>query len=395
MAGGIQLAPCGRRGAGIRRRLHIIEAYGDGDVILLCGTRNSLEITGSYLIFDGGLNRQLIVDGSTQSGGGEHLIYPYGPSTEYVTLSRLVARDNGKLKSRAIADEDWSTVSVAGYGNYLKIYNSEVYGSYAAGIYGGMGDYQEVKNNIVHDNCGVGIQYNPHDTNADYKGKTIASSDEITISGNLVYNNGHCWTDEIRPGITILSNINTLYDIYVYNNIIWGNKVAGIETSNYNNIRARIYGNTIFNNTDFGLLIKTEDIIIKNNIIYGNGPSGSADFSISAYNNRINYSSIDFKNNLVGTLKNTHSDLSQFAIGNIIATNPQFISTNSVSSDYLKFSSTSPAIDSGTSIPLVTTDFFGTPRPQGTGYDIGAYEYPAGGGGDTTPPSAPTGVMVI
>jgi hypothetical protein len=34
----------------------------------------------------------------------------------------------------------------------------------------------------------------------------------------------------------------------------------------------------------------------------------------------------------------------------------------------------SPAIDHGATIPEVTTDFAGTPRPQGTAYDIGAFE---------------------
>lgn len=35
----------------------------------------------------------------------------------------------------------------------------------------------------------------------------------------------------------------------------------------------------------------------------------------------------------------------------------------------------SPAIDAGDTIPTVTTDFLGISRPQGSGYDIGAYEY--------------------
>jgi len=46
----------------------------------------------------------------------------------------------------------------------------------------------------------------------------------------------------------------------------------------------------------------------------------------------------------------------------------------------------SPAIDAGASIPaFVTTDFLGFSRPQGAGYDIGAFEVAAG-------PSAPTGL---
>jgi hypothetical protein len=37
----------------------------------------------------------------------------------------------------------------------------------------------------------------------------------------------------------------------------------------------------------------------------------------------------------------------------------------------------SPAIDAGITLLEVTNDLDGNPRPQGAGYDIGAYEMPA------------------
>jgi hypothetical protein len=37
----------------------------------------------------------------------------------------------------------------------------------------------------------------------------------------------------------------------------------------------------------------------------------------------------------------------------------------------------SPAIDTGVTLAVVTTDIEGTSRPQGSSYDIGAYEYRA------------------
>ena len=55
---------------------------------------------------------------------------------------------------------------------------------------------------------------------------------------------------------------------------------------------------------------------------------------------------------------------------------------------------TSPVIDAGLTIASVTDDFSGTARPQGTGYDIGAYEYVGAAPPDTTPPAAPTGLTV-
>jgi hypothetical protein len=50
---------------------------------------------------------------------------------------------------------------------------------------------------------------------------------------------------------------------------------------------------------------------------------------------------------------------------------PQFISA--ASADY-RLAPDSPCIDAGAALPDVTTDFDGTSRPQGAGYDMGAYE---------------------
>jgi hypothetical protein len=51
---------------------------------------------------------------------------------------------------------------------------------------------------------------------------------------------------------------------------------------------------------------------------------------------------------------------------------PQFV--NGASKDF-HLTPTSPLVDSGIVLKEVTTDFAGVPRPQGAGYDIGAYEY--------------------
>jgi Ca2+-binding RTX toxin-like protein len=46
-----------------------------------------------------------------------------------------------------------------------------------------------------------------------------------------------------------------------------------------------------------------------------------------------------------------------------------------LSGNDLTLTSASPAIDHGATLAEVTTDYAGTARPQGAGYDIGAYEY--------------------
>ena len=53
---------------------------------------------------------------------------------------------------------------------------------------------------------------------------------------------------------------------------------------------------------------------------------------------------------------------------------PSQLFVNPSGNDY-HLSSTSPAIDAGTSSHAPSTDIAGNPRPSGAGYDIGAYEY--------------------
>src|SRR5262249_53710338 len=60
-----------------------------------------------------------------------------------------------------------------------------------------------------------------------------------------------------------------------------------------------------------------------------------------------------------------------------LTTTASSLFVNAAGNDY-HLSATSPAIDTGTATSAPATDFDGNPRPQGAGYDIGAYENPTG-----------------
>jgi len=71
----------------------------------------------------------------------------------------------------------------------------------------------------------------------------------------------------------------------------------------------------------------------------------------------------------------------------LVATDAQLFA----SATDLRLTATSPAIDTGLALGAPSTDVLGIARPQGTGIDIGAYEYCSGSctgavepGGDTT-----------
>jgi hypothetical protein len=60
---------------------------------------------------------------------------------------------------------------------------------------------------------------------------------------------------------------------------------------------------------------------------------------------------------------------------NSFGVDPQYVWWVSDGSGDYHLQATSPMIGKGTSIGAPTTDFDGNPRPQGNGYDIGAYQY--------------------
>jgi hypothetical protein len=89
------------------------------------------------------------------------------------------------------------------------------------------------------------------------------------------------------------------------------------------------------------------------------------------------YNGLDIGNNLAynsdGSIPQTYYNHSK----DIWAVNPMFV--NPAAMDY-HLQAGSPAIDAGYDLTgLVTEDYDSNPRPQGAGYDIGAFEYMGGG----------------
>jgi hypothetical protein len=215
----------------------------------------------------------------------------------------------------------------------------------------------------------------------------------------------------------------------------------------YNTGNRSIIERNVFHNLANGIGIwasglTVQNVIIRNNVFYeigrsntdtwqqGNGSFTAVHISVPGgghkiYNNIVYNSGDDsrfiafkvwrstptdineFYNNTVYDIKNpdAHSFWVQATTGmHIIKNNIAFLGgtaitggmqSNNLTTDPLfkdpakaNFSlrGTSPAIDAG--VPTVPTDFAGTPRPQGAGYDIGAYE---AGAGDA--PMAPKGLV--
>ena len=221
----------------------------------------------------------------------------------------------------------------------------------------------QINNNTVTSGSGGGLY--------------ISDCTSLTITGNTISNN--ILSSESRLGAGIMCSNSTVQirrnfiqnnrgadwggginiynaDGFIVNNVISGNQAnqngGGVICAQISN--AQIINNTIVNNTASsggGVYIESSSTATATNtIVRGNSSPQLWDAGAFA----VTYS--DIQGGYPGT-GNINSD-------------PLFIG----GSDYRLISS-SPCIDSGTSSEAPATDISGTPRPQGQGYDMGAYEY--------------------
>lgn len=210
----------------------------------------------------------------------------------------------------------------------LKVHNNGV-------TYFDHGFYVGTANNLiekcdVYSNAGFGIHL--------YNGSS-GGVDNNTVRYNNSHQNGNN-ANQIGAGILLSTGQNDL----AYDNIVWGNK-SGIEIKASG---SKVYNNTIYNNTGpytSGLYIGpgVQNVVLKNNIAYSNST-------------------------------NIDNQGSNTILSNNFTNNPNFVD---VASGNFNLLAGSPAIDTGITVSEVLNDYVGVSRPQGSAYDIGAYEYNA------------------
>ena len=201
----------------------------------------------------------------------------------------------------------------------------------------------EVSNNMVYNNQRAGIY--------------VDGSSYIRVDRNQVYNG-------IRGGIAVSSECThyTCHDIWVYNNVLYDNRVTGILISDPNNHGTQnilIANNTLVNNTT-NIYLRGDRITadIMNNLCYVNDPLGKNLYSV-ATNSTVSIHNEVLLSNLNGFVSATAKDF--------------------------RLTSSSPAIDKGSALPIlvddlgntyvITTDFLGLSRTVNGHIDAGAYEY--------------------
>ncbi len=211
------------------------------------------------------------------------------------------------------------------------------------------GDSYTITNNIIYDNLAVGIQHNGSSSSS--YSTTRHPGPEFSGASNWIIAHNVSAYQSYGPGILLWGSHSN--NIRIENNILYENQQAGRPTS----------GQGVFFTGMSGT-----GVTISNNLCYASGSGGIACFGATGATEGVNYSQL---NNMV------NEGVPGFV--NAPATVP--VAPN------FALTARSPAIDAGLSLATVKIDFNGTPRPQGSAPDIGAYEYTTGG--DSQSPVAP------
>ena len=245
---------------------------------------------------------------------------------------------NSTIEGNRIVDAQ-RAVGILGSGTGIVVKNNHIERTTRLGIWFTGASNARMENNVVTDIAG-----------SHANGISIYSgSDNVFIAGNKVSGAGSAITYEASSNLTFINNV-----------------VSSGQISDWFGMTGMVffYNNT-FPNSSF-YISSNPSYVFKNNVL-GAGVPGTRSYNIY-----------------------TTSGIS-FQTGEFAVTNLNNIFMDPENNDF-RLKAGSLAIDAGTAVS-VTNDITGISRPQGAGYDIGAYEY-VEGGSDPTPPASPAGLVV-
>ena len=257
--------------------------------------------------------------------------------------------------------------------NNMTSHSGEQHGIYV----GNSGDRPVIRGNVIFGNNANGIHMNG---DVSQGGDGIIS--DATVENNVIYDNG------LGGGSGI--NCDGVQDSLIRNNLIYDEHSSGISLYQIDgggpSTGNRVLDNTVLiaSNGRWALNIQdgAANTTARNNILWNDHSfRGSLDISADSLpgftddNNAVMDRFTSDGGDNVLTLAEWQQQTGQDA--HSFVARPAQLSIDAASNDY-RLSATSPALDSGETRADVPTDILGVVRPQGAGFDVGAYERPAG-----------------
>lgn len=302
-----------------------------------------------------------------------------GTSTAWITLK-------AQNKGQAILDCG-TTASALGCDKYIYLNPTAAYWSIQdlvimRGAFGGIGSdsgssHIQIKDCVIEN---IGYWNNPTQIGESGIGFSPSSAD-WWIEGNVIHDVGRIAAVNLDHGIYAEGSNAT-----VINNIFY-NMPHGWAIQLGNGATSWLIANNTFafpNQTQGGghimLWNSNSNITIRNNIF--SNPLGSQSYAIAQYTSTLSGCSVD--HNLIYGAASVMPSPGSCTLGsNVIGANPGFANISSLPYDFHVLTG-GAGIDAGVTVSSVIVDMDQIPRPQGSGYDLGAYEFytPA-----PTPPS--------
>ena len=252
-------------------------------------------------------------------------------------------------------------------------YNRCSYSTEEHGIYhSNSGDNADIRYNTCHHNAACGIQIN---ADPSMGGDGISSN--CSVTHNILYENGSI------GGAAI--NLASVRDSLFANNLIYNNHAGGIaawddgQGNQWGSKNNKYYNNTVHMPTDgrWAINLKngsTGSKVCNNILIHENSARGGLEMDTSSLTgfssdyNILTRVSVDETTISLSAWQTSYSQDAQSFSQTAVQT---FVSP---SSDY-HLLGTALAIDGGITLPEIIDDLDGNTRPEGAGYDMGAYEW--------------------
>lgn len=247
------------------------------------------------------------------------------------------------------------------------------------------------------------------------------------VRGNLIWGNHaaaiHMNGDLSQGGIGLIT------DALVEDNVAYDNGTGGGSGINCDGVQSsRIVNNLLYNNHASGISLYQIDAAAsaKNNLVAHNtivqaadgrwalnikdGSTGNVVYNNILYNHHPFRGSINIvADSLSGFVSNYNVVMERFSpddggsvidlaawraatgqdLNSIVAT-PDALFVSEAGGDFHLLAN-APAVDAGLTLPEVTRDIEGTPRPTGIASDIGAYEFATSAGGNQPPTAVASG----
>lgn len=352
----------------------------NGDITL----NNGLNSAGNYIAFANGsgnsyisflgANGRWILDAAAMLKATNQQAVFVGTTTHHIIFDGFEIKNmvdntgfagNGsfhEIRNCLVHDLNRGGPSALSYGMYLNFQDSivehcEIYNQGAYGIHAYKQTSPDVNRNTFRFNV-------IHDTTQNTTGFTatgllVTSGVNNKVYGNVLYNN---WV-----GLDCLGDGGNLCN----NNTIYRNRSAGMKVDNGNNAQNNIVWG---NGTQDG-----SPNIVSNSCVTHDGAGNCTAFQMPQGST--------ISNNICPTTGSFNPSPSVRAIpcNGFSIFDPATNFVNAAGNNFALTGPPNPAIDRGTDLGSpFDTDINNTPRPQGSTWDIGAYEF--GAGGVNTPP---------